>query len=224
MDKGINKIILLLKEEMGLLLSISFGVFLFILFFQPFTIQVFDFNNRLLYVGGFGAIVFLTMALSKISFHWIINHYENLFPSYLSSLITWALPTVAFAFYLRFVGGVSITFFIVFKMVLICLAPTAILRIHTYLKETKAENLLLKQELNNYNKPLLTKNKEEEKPTVQFLSENHAERLLLDLSHLLYIKSANNYVEFVYLHNEKIKRKLLRNTLKNYRTATAAFF
>ena len=59
----INKILNSLKEELALFLSISFGVFLFVLFFQPFSFDTFDFNNRLLVVAGLSAIVFLFMFL-----------------------------------------------------------------------------------------------------------------------------------------------------------------
>lgn len=215
MNKRINQIILLLKEEMGLLLSISFGVFLFILFFQPFTINRFDFNNRLLFVGGFGAIVFFIMAITRVSFHWIVNHYDNLFPSYLNSFIIWALPTVAFAFYLRFVGSVPLTFFIVFKMALLCMAPAVILRIHAIIKDTNAENIRLKKELKSMPEQLNLKEADELETTIEFISENHTEKLALQLSKVALIKSANNYVEIIYKQDEQFKRKLLRNTLKN---------
>lgn len=214
MDKRINQIILLMKSDMRLMLSISFGVFLFILFFQPFHINLFDFNNRILFVAGFGGIVFILMALARISFHWIIDHYDNLLPSYLSSFVIWTLSTVAFAFYLRFVGNVPITFFIVFKMALICMAPPITIRLRNLLFELQQNNAELKNQLLTDQKEKGEKEQHPEAP-IEFISENNTDKLSINSSKVVAIKTANNYVEVIYLKDETIKRKLFRNTLKN---------
>jgi len=53
MNNKLNDVIYALKKDVGLILSISFGFFLFILFFQPFPLDKFDFNNRVLLVALF---------------------------------------------------------------------------------------------------------------------------------------------------------------------------
>ena len=137
-----------LKEELGLLLSISFGLFLFVLFFQPFPFTAFDINNTLLFVGGLGAIVFILMALVRITIPWIFKkNNEELkvpfLPPSFAGFIILTLSSVAFAFYLHYVGFVSITFFIMSKVVLICFAPAIALGIYDTINNLKQQNELL---------------------------------------------------------------------------------
>ena len=67
MNNKLDQLIDDLKEELGKLLSISFAVFLFTLFFQPFPFIGFDLEDSLLFVGGLGAIVFIIMVFIRIT-------------------------------------------------------------------------------------------------------------------------------------------------------------
>ena len=209
-----------LKEELGLLLSISFGLFLFVLFFQPFPFTGFDINNTLLFVGGLGTIVFMLMVLVRITIPWIfIKSNEDLnvpfLPPAFAGFIILTLSSVAFVFYLRYVGQVSITFFITVKVVLICMVPPLILSIFDAMKELKQQNELLiverkiiQKQIEKYEEDILNK-------TIEFISENSSENLTLHISEVAFIKSADNYVEIVYKEGEDYKKKLIRNTMKN---------
>lgn len=220
MNKKLEQILFLIKEDRKLFLSISFGVFLFVLFFQPFPLDQFDFNNRLLIVAGLGAIVFLFMALVRAAFLWIIQ-YENpttperVFLSYLGGFIILVLSSVAFAFYLRYVGSVNITFYTMFKIVLICLFPPVALGITDELKELRQQiNLLTnkkeinQEQVNKYEDDYLPK-------SIDFMSENNSENLYLQISDVALIKSADNYVEIEFMDDNRLRKKLMRNTLKN---------
>ncbi len=196
------------------------GIFLFVLFFQPFPIEHFDFNNSLLFVAGLGVIVFVFMVLVRIIFPWFSrrnypNHQERIVHSYYGSFIILVASTVAFAFYLHYVGSVSLTFYIMFKVALICLAPVAILRIYDILKVLKNDNealiiekKVLQTQVEKFEEDFLSK-------TVEFVSENNSENFSLTISDIAFIKSADNYVEIAYKEGDSFKRKLLRNTLKN---------
>jgi len=201
-------------------LSISFGVFLFILFFQPFSLDRFEFNNKLIFVAGLGAIVFLLIVLIRITFLWfILRSYQNLSeidaPFYFRDFLIWLLSSVAFAFYLRYVGLVSISFYIMFKVVLICLAPLIVLRLFNKFSELRIQNESLLKEIRivtehpeKYGKDFLNK-------SIEFISENSAEKLNLVIADVILMRSADNYVEIVYKEVADIKKRLIRNTLKN---------
>jgi DNA-binding LytR/AlgR family response regulator len=209
-----------LKEELGLLLSISFGVFLFVLFFQPFPFVGFDFNNSLLFVGGLGTIVFLIMVLIRKTIPRLLrrNNQEShvlLLPVYLNGFVILVLSAVAFVFYLRYVGLVNITFFIVFKVVLICLAPPVILNVSDLINELKQQNDILvvekkimQKQVEKYEEDILNK-------TIEFVSDNNSENLTLLIAEVAYIKSADNYVEIAFKEGDSFRKKLIRNTLKN---------
>ena len=144
MNRKLNQLIYLVKEELALFLSLGFGVFLFVLFFQPFQLDNFDFNNRLLFVAGLGTIVFVFVVLVRVVFPWLIQKYdkgdnETIFSSFMSGFIIFALSLVAFGFYLRYVGSVEITFYIMFKAALIWLTPPVALRLYDAYKELKLQ-------------------------------------------------------------------------------------
>jgi DNA-binding LytR/AlgR family response regulator len=209
-----------LKEELGLLLSISFGVFLFVLFFQPFPFVGFDLNNTLLFVGGLGAMVFIIMTLVRITLPWIFSSNskqsrEPVLPSYFNGFIILVVSSVAFAFYLRYVGQVNITFFITVKVVIICMAPPLALWLFDMVKELKQQNEMLiverkivQKQIEKYEEDLLNK-------SIEFISENSSENLKLLVSEVVFIKSADNYVEIVYKEGDVFKKTLIRNTMKN---------
>ena len=219
-NKKLNQIISLLNEELGLFLSISFGVFLFVLFFQPFPLDRFDFNNKLLFIAGLGAIIFVFMGIVRVVFPWIIQKYQNnnpqnVFPFYMSGFIILTLSSVAFAFYLHYVGFVGISFYIMFKVILICLAPIVTLRLYDEIDELRHQNetlivekKIIQKQVEKYEEDYLNK-------SIEFVSENNTENLNLLIADVAFVKSADNYVEIVYKEGENFKKKLIRNTLKN---------
>jgi DNA-binding LytR/AlgR family response regulator len=219
-DNKLDQLIEDIKEEIGLLLSVSFGIFLFILFFQPFPLIGLDFNNTLLFVGGLSTIVFLIMVLIRIAIPRILRKNSEqstmlLLPSYLNGFIILILNSVAFVFYIRYVGLVSITFFITFKAVLICLAPPFILSVFDSMNELRQQNEMLiverkiiQKQIEKYEEDLLNK-------TIEFNSENGSDGLNLLIAEVVMIRSADNYVEVVYKLGDVFKKKLIRNTLKN---------
>ena len=205
----------LLNEQLKLLLGISIGIFLFVLFFQPFPLYRFDFNNKLLFVAGLGAIVFLFMVLVRIVLSLIINNDESVIPAYLTGFIILVMSSVAFAFYLRYVGGVSISFYIMFKVVLICLAAPVTLRIFDTNLELRQQNELLIQERKTVQRQVEKCEEDYLNKSIEFVGENNVESLSLLIVDVVFIKSADNYVEIVYKEDDIFKRKLIRNTLKN---------
>jgi DNA-binding LytR/AlgR family response regulator len=218
--KKIDELIDDLKAELWLLLSISVGVFLFILIFQPFPFVGFDFNNSLLFVGGLGTIVFVIMVLVRITIPSLLRRHngENTIlslPMYFNGFIILVLCSVAFEFYLRYVGHVSITFFITLKVTLICLTPTIVLLLFDMVNELKLQNeslivdkKIFQKQVERYEEEILNK-------SIEFVSESSSESLTLLISEIAYIKSADNYVEIAYKEGDTYKKKLIRNTLKN---------
>jgi hypothetical protein len=220
MNKKLKQLVNLLKDELGLLLSISFGIFLFVLFFHPFPIRRFDLNNMLLFEAGLAGIIFLFMVLIRITFPWFIqnfskSNYEYLFPSYMGGFVMLSLSSVAFAFYLHYVGSVNITFYIMFKVIVICLAPPVVLGIYDIIKKLRQQN----ESLIKDKKIILNQVEKYEEDylniTVVFSSENSSEKLDLLIADVAFIKSADNYVEIVYKEGNDFMKKLIRNTLKN---------
>jgi DNA-binding LytR/AlgR family response regulator len=218
-NKKLYQLIDIIKIYMGLFLSISLGVFLFVLFFQPFPLDRFDFDNKLLFVAGLGTIVFLFMIFRIIlSWRTQINRPENTeleFPSYPGDFLLMVLNSVAFAFYLRYVGAIDITFYIMFKVVLISLAPPVVLRLSESFRELRYRN----ESLIKHQMDLLKQIEKQEEnllsKSIEFISENRNENLKLPIADIVFMRSADNYVEITHREGEAFKKDLIRSTLKN---------
>jgi DNA-binding LytR/AlgR family response regulator len=215
-----NKLVRNLNKDLSLFLSICFGVFLFVLFFQPFQLNHFDFNNLLVFVAGLAAIVFLTLVLTRTIIPMIFMNYRGVesddkIPAFLSGFIILMLTSLAFTFYLHYVGGVSMSFYNVLKVVLICLIPVVSARLYDLISELKQQNnelikekQVIQQQVEKLEEDYLNK-------TIEFVSEYGSETISLVIADILLVKSADNYVEIIFKEGDETKKKLIRNTLKN---------
>ncbi len=220
MNRKSSRFVQLLNREIRVLLAISFGVFLFILFFQPFPLEKFDFNNSLLFIAGFAGIVFFFILMIRIILPWIIrkNNREDEVTAlnpYLEGFVILVLCSVAFAFYLRYVGSVHTTFYIIFKVILICFAILVTLRIYDVNKGLIRQNESLVSERKTIQKQIEKYREENLNRSIEFISETATGNISLPVTEVVFIQSADNYVEIVYVEGEKIKKSLIRNTLKN---------
>jgi hypothetical protein len=209
-----------LRDEIGRLFILSFGVFLFILFFQPFPLGMLDYNNRLIFVTGFGAIEFLLSGIVLIVLplvlpKWFLLSEWESGPPILLSLLLILLTSTAFAFYLRFVGKEPLSFYIAFKVVLVCLLPIITLIIlyknkslEHALSIIKVQNNILRTRINEFEEKL----GEEE---VVIDSTNKSDRFSQLQKNIIAVKSADNYIEIYYLSQNVLEKKMLRNTMKN---------
>jgi hypothetical protein len=209
-----------IKRDYKVLFSISLGVFLFVLFFQPFELNHFTFNNKLLFLAGFGAIVFLFM----VFFHIVLPVlWPKLYktssregePLYLGSLLICIFSSVASAFYLRYVGSVEITMYLMFKIIIICIAPVVVLQLYKKEQSVRRQFRMLQENLSHARTQLEKYEKEPEAENIELFSENKTDKILLRSADLVLVRSADNYAEIVYKENDQFKKKLIRNTLRN---------
>jgi len=214
-----------LKSYFGVFLSIGLGVFLFILFYQPFPLDDFDFNNRLIFIAGFAAIVFLIMIIIRISFllFFLNINPRTTLPVFIQGFLIFVLSSVAFAFYLYYVGKVPISFYIMLKVSLICLAVPIILWLYDFIKHLKISNILLSEERKSLQKQITEYQDNYMNQPVVFTSDNGADTIKLMNSDVAFIRSADNYVEVVYLETDEFKRKLIRNTMKDIEQQIKAY-
>ena len=198
--------------------GIGLGLFLFILFFQPFELDNADFNNYILTIAGFGGITFLLIGLPRIILPWILPKFLNtrnwdLKREIFLQFLLWILNSVAWAFYTAYVAHVKLSMYLVFKMVMLSLAPPVIILI---VKEIQSlQNQLHKFKEQNRELDAVARSKQkEDHETIELVSENRSEKLALKASELILVKSAENYVEILYRASGSINKTLMRTTLK----------
>ena len=208
-----------LREQLKLFFGISLGMFLFILFFQPFGPVRPDINEKLLYNAGLGGITYFMMWIFRIvipyTFHGF-SHFEkwNITSEKMIYALIWLFNSLAFVFYIRYVGPLRMSMYLIFKISLISLIPMVVL---STADSRKSLNELLQAliEKNKKLTTLLSDSEEKVKSIEVFTSENRSEIIKLQIDDLVLIKSADNYIEILYKDDEKIQQKLIRNTLKS---------
>jgi len=202
-------------RQIKIVLGISLGLFLFILFFQPIDPAIYDFNNKLLIIAGFGVITFIILSLflivvPSIFLSWFVSQEWNLKKDLYLNFIIWMLISTAFTFYSLYVGNLVIDLYLIFKILLLGLLPVIFLVILN-------QNLLLRNRIEAFinlenaegNKPIET----ESKAVVTFESESKSDSFSVEVDSIIFIKSANNYVEIFYKDRREQKKRLIRNTL-----------
>ncbi|HEX2968258.1 MAG TPA: LytTR family DNA-binding domain-containing protein [Bacteroidales bacterium] len=220
MKNKLDRFILKLKPEHGISLKISFGIFLFIMFFQPFQMDVEDFNNQLLLISGYSVILYLIIVVVRVlsSLIFELNREiegDSIFPEYFNALVIFLLSAVAFAFYGYFVAGTGFSFTVAIRTVILCLFPSVILSLNDNFRNLKKRNEELVTEKKNIQKQVEKFEEDILNKTLDFTSDTNNESLSLTVNEVVYIKSSDNYVEIVYRDFDTFKKKLLRNTLKN---------
>lgn len=220
MKNKLDRFILKLKPEHGISLKISFGVFLFILFFQPFPMDGEDFNNHLLLISGYSVILYLIIVVVRVisSLIFELNREidgDSIFPEYFNALVIFLLSAVAFAFYGYSAAGIGFSFTVAIRTVILCLFPPVILSLYDNFRNLKKRNEELVTEKKNIQKQVEKFEEDILNKTIDFTSDTNNESLSLTVNEVVYIKSSDNYVEIVYRDFDTFKKKLLRNTLKN---------
>lgn len=218
--ESIRNISRILSKEQSLNLSISFGVFLFVLFFQPFQLRHFDSNNLLVFVAGLAAIVFLILVIIRTFIPMLLVKYgaveeESNIPAFLSGFIILAVTSLSFIFYLRYVGNVSMSFYNVIKVILICLIPVVASRLYDVFSELKQQNKMLILEKQSVYEKMGKLEDDRLNRTIEFGSEYGSENVSLIIADIFLVKSADNYVEIVHKQDDVFHKKLIRNTMKS---------
>ena len=220
LNEKINQFFTLTKKYFTIYLGISISVFLFVLFFQPFTTDLYEFENKLLFFAGIGLICFILLLVLQILFQrFLIQNDSNIIDNTLISSFYYfslvALTSVAIVFYLRYVGHIKMTFIIVIRIIVICtgIAVTINLKktiasVHNNYKKLLVENRSIQDKIKQFSESYTNR-------YIELLSETDSDNFRIQASAIVFFKSADNYVEVGYLEGEEVKKKMIRNTLKN---------
>ena len=220
MKEKLNNILAHLNNIIGLFLTISSIVAFFVLIFKPFPLDHINYDSRILFIIGFGVIVFFVIFFVRIVYPVLVynstkNKKRPVLSSYNKGFTTWLLSSILFTIYLIYPGFVVLTTFLIFKVTLICLFPPLTLIFYDKNMELLLQNASLILEKNKCQKQIKSFNEEHNTIAIDFSSINNTEKISLLLKDVFLINSADNYVEIHYKEGEIIKKELLRNTLKN---------
>ncbi len=220
MKEKLNNLLSLLNNELGLFLTISCSVVFFVLIFKPFPLDHINFDNRILFVFGLGALVFFVLLIVRIVYPVLVYKMREkpkriTLSFYNRCLTLWLLSSVLISLYLIYLGLVNLNMFLVFKVLLICTIPPLILIFHDKNVALQLENEMLSLDKKVCQEQVKEYKDEHKNISIDLSSANNSEKISLSISDVVFINSADNYVEIHYKKEDSFKKKLLRNTLKN---------
>ncbi|MBN2699688.1 MAG: LytTR family transcriptional regulator [Bacteroidales bacterium] len=206
------------RYQIKLAAAICLGIFLFLLFFLPFEYRKMAFNENLLFILGLSAITFVIIGFFRIILPYSMNKLIRSKTYKISNeviiiLLIWVFNSIAYIFYLRYVGLHQITLFSAFKISLFSSFPSIILKLADVNKSLRDQ---LKHMVDKNIKLEMYDDKERDtRPMELLLSDTKSDKLEIHPDNIMLVKSADNYVNIIYKNQEHVKQKMLRNTIKN---------
>ena len=204
-----------LKHNSKIIFFISLGVIVFLFFFQPFDISLLKEKEKYYLIIGFGFITFLSLSLNLL-------FIPSIIPKKFSSSVwkikkeifwnLWILFTIllGYSFYCNFLGILKFDFDMVLKLIVTAIVPISVLIIINHNKMLRT-HLKLADELSKK----LKENKLIQEKIVHFNSDYQKDSLTIKVSLILFIRSANNYIEVFWKEGEVIKNQMVRCSMTN---------
>ena len=201
-----------LKYNSIIVFFISVGVFLFLFLFQPFNISSLVTKEKYYFMIGLGLVTFVTLSINLLFFTSIFNRLFfnstwNIKKEILWNI--WILFTISTGYYLfcrKF--GIRILEFEYNTVITILLAavfPISALIIINYSRILRL-HLKFANELNIK----LKENKFKQEKVICFDSDYQKDSLSVKVSLILFVRSANNYIEVFWKENDTVKSQLVR--------------
>jgi hypothetical protein len=189
------------------------GVFGFLFLFQPLEIDALETRDKSFLVIGLGVITFLSLSLNLLIL-------PTLFPKILNGSswnvkkeifwLLWILFTVGFGYFLYYktLGIMEFGFDMVIKMLLIAIAPISVLIVFN-------RNRLLRSHLKSANELNIKLKEHKSIPDklVHFISDYQKDNLSIKVSLILFVRSANNYIEVFWKEGQSVKSQMVRCSL-----------
>lgn len=205
-----------------------FGLFVFgfLVIFQPFHLT--KLSGKLIFVAlGFGLTTFMVVGLMNAVF-------LPIFPKFFSeekwtvgrellwSMINTVVVGLGNAFYVVWIGIGHWSFQMIFSIELYTLAIGVFpIGISVLLKEARLKKRFergssqINTGLENRRTTAPVNSRVEEDDSLLILpSDNRNEQFSLRYKDLIYVRSSDNYVEVYYMHEDRVTKKILRNSLK----------
>ena len=201
-----------------LLTSAGVGLFvaLFLIVFQPFGSNEWDDPRKPLFLAGYGLVTFGCMAAMGTLFPFLFRKAFDEQNWTVGKDILWTLVViVSIAFgnliYGEKVVGIGSNSLLTWVGITaaVGIIPATVLTLLSYnrlLRRHATGNLTVKAHA------------QEPRPAevLTFVAENEKDSLIVAVDELLFIESADNYSEVVFLQNEKVKKTLLRGSLSRF--------
>lgn len=206
--------------------SLLFGLFIFFFLyvFQPFGLNNWLIDNKALRLAGYGLITSFVILFNSLippgvlpSFfkeeNWTV--WKEIVWAFWNILVIGTLNLV----YSHLQGTYSITWqgFLAFQLitVLMGLFPVTLITLINYFRLQQRNLEQAKQISQVIEAQPVNESIHASAKLISLLAENGRDEIRLEPEQLIYVESADNYVQLVWMENGQLKKQMIRNTLKN---------
>lgn len=202
-----------LKHNTKVIFFLSLGVFVFLFLFQPLQIDSLANREKYILVIGMGIITFLSLSLNLLILPSLFSKILNGSSWNVKKEIFWDIwilftISVGYFLYYKTLGIMEFGFGMIIKLILIAIVPTSVMIVlnrHRLLRS----HLKTANELNIK----LQENKSIQDKLVHFLSDYQKDNLSIKVSLILFVRSANNYIEVFWKEGQTVKSQMVRFSL-----------
>ncbi len=226
------------KDILSNLLIGCFVAF-FLLVFQPFDISLWETPYRFWKILGFGLVSFLCPIIFRLLSLLVMHRSRpeeswTVWKEIVSLLLVLLFIALGNMLYGNLIGIATISFgqlalatLATFLLGLFPITANVALKYNRFQALNRKEAQHMEQEVKSYQQRLEVSNtpearpQTEESPWLVLMAENEKDCLKLKPEDLLYIESADNYSNIVYLKGDLLSRQLIRGSLKRLETQIA---
>jgi hypothetical protein len=207
-----------------LFIAFIFGnfIFLFLWIFQPFGISEWQIENKTLILAGFGAITFVVVLLNAfvielVAKNWFVEKNWKVWKEIIWSIWNVLIIGTLNLLYANQCANFPLTFetflFYQWMALIIGIIPVSLITLWNYSRLHK-RNLEAALELTKVinTEPIVKSLKHQQ---LTLAGENEKENIELDPQQLIYMEAADNYIQVIWESDSGVRKKMLRNTLKN---------
>jgi len=199
-----------LKHNSKIIFFISLGVPLFLMLLQPFEISLLPERDKYYLIIGFGVITFLALSFYLL---FIPSFFPKKFNSSKWNVQKeifwnlWILFTIltGYFFYCKVLEILTFDFNLVIKLILIAIIPISALIIINQNRMFRSRFIFA----NEINKKL-QEHKSIQDKIIYFKSDYLKDNLAIKVNLLIFIRSANNYIEVFWKEGNRIKNQMVR--------------
>ena len=202
------------RQNTKIIFAISLVLLLLFFLFQPFDIHVLNTRDKYILFGGLIVVIFLGLSINLLLIPAFLSR-TRIFKQWtvLKEIFwnIWIIFTIASGYFIYFqlIGYFSFSFFILLKVLILSAIPVSIMIPYN-------RNRLLRMhlqsalELNKY-----LKEKTDPLPKIIHLkSDYEKDNLSIDANDLLFIRSANIYIEVFWEKGKETRSQMVRCTLR----------
>lgn len=202
-----------LKHNTKIIFFISVGVFVFLFLFQPLQIDELANRDKYFLVFGLGVITFLSLSLNLLILPSLFSKILNGSAWNVKKEIFWDIwilftVSVGYFLYYKALGIMEFGFSMIVTLILIAIVPISVLIVlnrhrllRSHLKSANELNVKLKEYKSIPDK------------LVHFVSDYQKDNLSIKVSFILFVRSANNYIEVFWKEDQEVKNQMVRLSL-----------